>query len=186
MDWYRIRHTIGMYLCPTAIKRAAYLKKHNIMYHMGDNCMTMFRKIPLYPKLISMGDNVWIASNVLFVTHDVIHRMLNNKLGSKEFQENIGCIDIKDNVFIGSNTTILPNVTIGSNTVIGAGSLIRHSIPGDGVYGGVPAKFICSLDEFVEKRRQSSKITITRGKGGLSEETIIECWKRFKGVEKSR
>ena len=52
--------------------------------------------------------------------------------------------------------------------------------------GGVPAKFICSLDEFVEKRRQSSKITITRGKGGLSEETIIECWKRFKGVEKSR
>ncbi|MCD7998109.1 MAG: hypothetical protein LUH21_12815 [Clostridiales bacterium] len=32
----------------------------------------MFRKIPLYPKLISFGDNVWIASEVSFVTHDVI------------------------------------------------------------------------------------------------------------------
>lgn len=80
MDWHRIRHTIGMYLCSTAIKRASYLKKHDILYHIGENCMTMFRKIPLYPKLISMGNNVWIASDVLFVPHDVIHKMLNNKL----------------------------------------------------------------------------------------------------------
>ena len=98
--------------------------------------MTMFRKIPLYPKLISIGDNVWIASSVLFVTHDVIHRMLNNMITGKIFQENVGCIDIKDNVFIGSNTTILPNTVIESNTIIAAGSLVNHSIPGNGVYGG--------------------------------------------------
>ena len=151
MDWYRIRHTIGMHLCSTAIKRAAYLKKHDILYHISDNCMTMFRKIPLYPKLISMGNNVWIASDVLFVPHDVIHRMLNNKLGTDEFQENLGCIDIKDNVFVGSNSTILPNVTIGPDTIIAAGSLINKSIPGNGVYGGVPAKYICSLDELIAK-----------------------------------
>lgn len=98
MDWYRIRHTIGLHLCSTATKRAAYIKKYDIFYHMGDNCMAMFRKIPLYPKLISFGNNVWIASDVLFVPHDVIHRMLNNKLETDEFQENIGCIDIEDNV----------------------------------------------------------------------------------------
>ena len=180
MDWYRIRHTIGMHLCSTAIKRAAYLQKHDILYHIGDNCMTMFRKIPLYPKLISMGDNVWIASDVLFVPHDVIHRMLNNKLGTDEFQENLGCIDIKDNVFVGSNSTILPNVTIGPDTIIAAGSLINKSIPGNGVYGGVPAKYICSLDEFVAKRRSTPRIEITRGKGGLSEETVAAAWARFR------
>lgn len=81
MDWYRIRHTIGMCFCSTAVKRAAYLKKHDILHHIGDDCMTMFRKIPLYPKLISFGDNVWIASGVSFITHDVIHRMLNNIFG---------------------------------------------------------------------------------------------------------
>lgn len=64
MDWYRNRHTIGMYLCPTAMKRAMYLKKRGIFYHISDNCMMMFQKIPLYPKLISFGDNVWVASDV--------------------------------------------------------------------------------------------------------------------------
>ena len=179
MDWYRIRHTVGMYMCRTAIKRAAYLKKHDILYHIGDNCMTMFRKIPLYPKLISFGNNVWIASDVLFVPHDVIHRMLNNKLGTDEFQENLGCIDIKDNVFVGSNSTILPNVTIGPDTIVAAGSLVNKSIRG-GVYAGVPAKYICSLDEFIEKRKQYPPIVINRGKGGLSEETVAAAWSRFR------
>lgn len=139
----------------------------------------MFRKIPLYPKLISFGNNVWIASDVLFVPHDVIHCMINNKLGGDSFQEYLGCIDIKDNVFVGSNSTILPNVTIGPDTIVAAGSLINHSIPGNGVYGGIPCKYICSLDEFIDKRAQYPIIEITCGKGGLSEETVKACWKRF-------
>ena len=182
MDWYRIRHTFGMYLSRTAIKRAEYLKKHDILYHIGDNCMTMFRKIPLYPKLISMGDNVWIASNVLFVPHDVIHNMLKNRSSTDTFQEYLGCIDIKDNVFIGSNTTILPNVIIGPDTIIAAGSLVNKSLQG-GVYAGVPAKYICSLEEFIEKRKQYPQFDITRGKGGLSEETVEACWERFQRME---
>lgn len=179
MDWYRIRHTIGLHLCSTATKRAAYIKKYDIFYHMGDNCMAMFRKIPLYPKLISFGNNVWIVSDVLFVPHDVIHRMLNNKLETDEFQENIGCIDIEDNVFVGSNTTILPNVTIGSDTIVAAGSLVNKSIRG-GVYAGVPAKYVCSIDAFIEKRKAEPQIEIKRGKGGLSEDTIVAAWKRFR------
>lgn len=179
MDWYRIRHTIGLHLCSTATKRAAYIKKYDIFYYMGDNCMAMFRKIPLYPKLISFGNNVWIASDVLFVPHDVIHRMLNNKLETDEFQENIGCIDIEDNVFVGSNTTILPNVTIGSDTIVAAGSLVNKSIRG-GVYAGVPAKYVCSIDAFIEKRKAEPQIEIKRGKGGLSEDTIVAAWKRFR------
>ena len=185
MDWFRIRHTVGMYLCSTAIKRAAYLKKHDILYHIGDNCMTMFRKIPLYPELISFGDNVWIASQVSFITHDVIHRMLNRKaIGDAHFQEYLGCIDIKDNVFVGSNSMILPNVSIGPNTIIAAGSLINRSIPGDGVYGGVPAKYICSFEEFIEKRERYPEIIITRAKSGLSSETVDACWKRFIELKK--
>lgn len=179
MDWYRIKHTVGMYLSSTAIKRAAYLKKHDILYHIGDNCMTMFRKIPLYPKLISMGNNVWIASQVSFVPHDVIHRMLNNKLGTDEFQEYLGCIDIKDNVFIGSNSTILPNVTIGPNTIVAAGTLVNRSIQ-EGVYAGVPAKYICSLDEFIERRKKYPRVEIVRSKSGLSEKTVAAVWARFK------
>lgn len=186
MDWYRIRHTVGMCMCSTAVKRAAYLKKHDILYHIGDNCMTMFRKIPLYPKLISFGDNVWIASEVSFVTHDVIHRMLNNCVAGDGFKEKIGCIDIKDNVFVGSNTIILSGVTIGCNTVIAAGSVVNKSIPGNGVYGGPGGKYICSLDDLIERRKNAPQIEIKRGKGGLSEETVAACWMQFNEVSKTK
>lgn len=81
--------------------------------------------------------------------------------------------------FVGSNSTILPNVSIGPNTIIAAGSLVNRSIPGDGVYGGVPAKFICSFEEFIAKRERYPEITITQAKSGLSSETIDACWKRF-------
>ena len=184
MDLYRLRHTIGMALCLSPYKRATYLKKHKVFYNMGDNCMTMFRKIPLYPKLISIGNNVWVASNVLFVTHDVIHRMINNKLNEEHFQEHLGCIDIKDNVFIGSNCTILPNVKIESNTIIAAGSVVNNNIPGNGVYGGTPCKYICSMDEFVNKRDKYPHIEITYSKNGLSDNTIENCWKRFQEINK--
>ncbi len=185
MDWYRIRHTVGMFLCPTAIKRAEYLRKHDIFFSMGEHCMTMFRKIPLYPKLISFGNNVWIASQVSFVTHDVIHRMLNNCIEGGGFRENIGCIEINDNVFIGANTVILPNVSIGSNTIIGAGSLVNKDIPGGGIYAGVPAKYICSLDEFMKKKWEYPQITIDKhGTGGLSEQTVAAAWERFHEMQK--
>lgn len=79
MDWYRIKHTLMNCLISDACKRAEYMKKQNIFHHMGDKCMIQSRKIPLYPQLISFGNNVWIGANVTFCTHDVIHHMLNNK-----------------------------------------------------------------------------------------------------------
>ncbi|MBQ9890345.1 MAG: acyltransferase [Firmicutes bacterium] len=184
MDWYRLRHTIGLCLRPSAMKRAEYLKKHHVFHNVGDNCMVMFRKVPLYPELISFGNNVWIASDVLFVTHDVIHHMLNYKLSAAEFPENVGCIDIKDNVFIGSNTTILPDVQIGPDTVVAAGSVVNRSLPGNGVYGGVPAKYICSLDDLMNKRRAEPKISLDHSGSGLSEAAARAVWNRFNSKEK--
>ena len=179
MDLLRIGHTLRMCLIINPFKRAQYIKKHNIFFHMGDNCMVMFRKIPLYPKLISFGNNVWVASQVLFVTHDAIHFMLNIRDTSESFQEYLGCIDIKDNVFIGSHSIILPNVTIGPDAIVGAGTLVNKNIH-SGVYAGVPARYICSIDEFIRKRKNYPEIKIDRnGKGGLSMETVEACWERF-------
>jgi len=182
MDWFRIRHTIGLLLTLNPYRRAQYCRKHHIFHQMGDKCMVMFRKIPLYPKLISFGNNVWVASQVTFVPHDVIHYMLNIRDKGYKFQEFLGCIDIKDNVFIGSNSTILPNVTIGSDTIVAAGTLVNKSI--GGVYAGVPAKRVCSFNEFLEKRKQYPEIEIIRsGNGSLSDVTVEACWERFINIE---
>lgn len=179
MNWARLYHSARMCLITSAISRAKYIKKQNIFYHMGDNCMVMFRKIPLYPKLISIGDNVWIASNVHFTPHDVIHQMLNNLYDDHNFQENIGCIQIKDNCFIGAHTTILPDVCIGPNVVVAAGSLVNKSLKPNGVYGGVPAKFICSLEELVNKRKTENELIVKKNNGKLDSETVEKCWERF-------
>lgn len=59
-----------------------------------------------------------------------------------------GEINIGDNVFIGSNSTILYDVTIGDNVIIGAGSLVNRDIPGGTVAAGVPAKVIGKFDDY--------------------------------------
>ena len=58
-----------------------------------------------------------------------------------------------NNVFIGTNTTILPNVRIGSNVIIGANSLITKDVPDNCVVVGTPAKVISTFDDFIEKRK---------------------------------
>ncbi|MDE6873707.1 MAG: acyltransferase [Lachnospiraceae bacterium] len=154
MDWFRVKHTLGMCLCGSGVKRAKYLKKHKVLKHIGDNCMVMFRKIPLYPELISIGNNVWIASNVSLITHDVVHRMINNRGGADLYlAEYKGEIKIDDNVFIGANTSILPGVHIGRDTIIGAGTVVNKDIS-DGVYAGVPVRYLCSLEDFIARRKQ--------------------------------
>lgn len=47
---------------------------------------------------------------------------------------------IGENVWIGSNATILPGVTIGDNAVVAAGAVVTKDVPENTVVAGVPAK----------------------------------------------
>ena len=101
------------------------LKKRNVYAGIGENVMIQSRKIPLYPELIRIGNNVRMAFNVLFVTHDVVHNMLNRISPKTEkilvggvFHEKVGCIEIGNNVFIGTGSIILYDTKIGSNMLL--------------------------------------------------------------------
>jgi acetyltransferase-like isoleucine patch superfamily enzyme len=102
------------------------------------------------PYLISIGNHVTISFNVQFINHDGATWVFRDRPEFKGLQR-FGRIDIFDNVFIGANTTILPGVTIGPNAVVGAGSVVTKSLPANGVYAGVPATFVCSLDDYIER-----------------------------------
>lgn len=73
-----------------------------------------------------------------------------------DYIEKVGCIEVMNNVFIGSGTRILYNTRIGNNVIIGSDSLVNKDIPDNSVYAGVPAKRICSFDEYVKKARKYS------------------------------
>jgi acetyltransferase-like isoleucine patch superfamily enzyme len=53
---------------------------------------------------------------------------------------------IKRNAWIGAGATILPGVTIGENAVVAAGAVVSKDVPANTVVGGVPAKFIKTIN----------------------------------------
>lgn len=80
---------------------------------------------------------------------------------------------MKDNVFIGANTTILTNVTIGSNVIIAAGSLVNKDVPDGKIVAGVPAKVIGEVNDLAEERKRYSQSPL--GKMG-QEERMEYLW----------
>ncbi|WP_249898884.1 sugar O-acetyltransferase [Paenibacillus sp. PK3_47] len=89
---------------------------------------------------ISIGDGSFLGMNVTVATLN--HGLaLETRNTTNSFPVIIG-----DNVWIGSNATILPGVTIGNNSVIGAGSVVTKDVPENTVAAGVPAKFIKMID----------------------------------------
>lgn len=75
---------------------------------------------------MKIGDNCLLGENVKIYDHDHIFYLDNRITESKKFT--IKDIIIGNNVWIGSNVTILKGVSIGDNCVIAAGSIITKSI----------------------------------------------------------
>lgn len=102
------------------------------------------------PYLIEIGDRTKITANCTFINHDgamYVIRTMEKYLDARNF----GRIKIGKNCFIGNNCTILPGVEMGDNCILGAGSVLNTSIPPNSVFAGVPAKFICSIEEYGDK-----------------------------------
>lgn len=166
--------------------RAEYARKHCVYAHVGSNVFIQSRFIPIYSELISFGNNVLVARNVDFITHDAIHIILNRlphcTKGDVQYKEHIGCIEVKDNVMIGSNSIILYNVSIGPNTIIAAGSVVVKDCEPNSVYAGVPAKKIGTFDEYILKRKKKEEngtFSVTTHNQHLNGPEIAKAWDVF-------
>lgn len=73
----KIYHTIRLALCRSGRARAAYLKSHNLLGAIGDNVSFTPWRFPQDPKFIFLGNNVMIASDVLFINHDQSDSLIN-------------------------------------------------------------------------------------------------------------
>ncbi len=153
MNIKRLFSNIGYNLHMSSVGRGNYLRKKGILKHTGENVRLPMMVLPLYPELVSIHNNVEVASGVRFVVHDAIHGVVNQDGHSGvTIPETIGTIEIFDNVFIGAGTIILPGVKIGPNAIVGAGSVINKDIPENSVCAGVPAKKLGTYDAYVQKR----------------------------------
>lgn len=178
MIFKRLIHTIRLWTINSPMKRVEYLKRKKVFNNIGNRVMIQSRKIPLYPELIKIHNNVWIASGVKFITHDVTHFMLNGLDKERKYEEKVGCIEVMNNVFIGANSMILYDVKIGNNVIVAAGSVVTKDIPDNSIVGGVPAKVIGDFNEYYLKRKSQSLINGIQNKNYTSDKQKI-YWEEF-------
>ena len=138
--------------------RAEYLRKKDILQGIGENVYFYSRIFPADPKLVKLHNNISIATNVRFITHDRIDIILTGMF-EKKYSKKYGCIEVMDNVFIGADTVILPGVKIGPNAVVGAGSVVTKDVPPGQIVGGNPARQIGDFDALIRKCKKKRKNT---------------------------
>ena len=170
-------------LCFSSKARLAFIRKHNLFDRVGQNVMWQPHLLPMDSKLIRIGNNVNVAADVRFVTHDTIYNVLDHLDEGTRHCQNIGCIEIKDNVFIGLGAVIMPGVTIGPNAVVAAGSVVTKDVPDGAVVGGNPAKVIGSFEDVKKKQEEMSKKVTVNDR--FNPERIAQAWEDFDRVHGS-
>jgi acetyltransferase-like isoleucine patch superfamily enzyme len=107
---------------------------------IGKNVFINFDCIFLDLGGITIEDNVMLAPKVSLLSEG-------HPISANDRQTlTTGKIYIKKNAWIGANATILPGVTIGENSIVAAGAVVSKDVPDNTIVGGVPAKFIKTIN----------------------------------------
>lgn len=121
---------------------------------IGVNCAISSNLDLCDKQLLSIGDNVIISSDVLFVTHDASYTILGDRTRSL-----FGKIKIGNNCFIGERSTIMYGVELADSIIVAAGSVVTKSFKQEGVIiGGNPAKVISTLNRFAEHSKNKGML----------------------------
>lgn len=108
---------------------------------IGDNSRIHGSCIHAYKKII-IGKNCLIAANCQIIDgngHDISMENPKNRINTiGDAREVI----IKDNVWVGANSIILPGVTIGQGSIVSASSVVIKDVPEKCIVGGNPALII--------------------------------------------
>lgn len=148
-----INKTIVKLKCRTSKGYENYLRSQGII--IGKNFrMYSHNSIKIdtsSPGLIEIGDNVAITADVTILSHDFCSWVFRHKYN--DFIPGRSKVTIGNNIYIGQRAMILRGVTIGDNCIIGAGALVTKNVPSNSVVAGVPARVVCTIDEYYQKRR---------------------------------
>ena len=144
-----------------------YIKRDPVTYarklgvRIGDNCQILADPQISFgsePYLITLGNYVRINAGVQLITHDGGYWIFRNAYAGLGIEfSNIDYLDgikIGNNVHVGTNAIIMLGVCIGDNCVVACGAVVTKDVKPNSIVGGVPARYIESLDEYADKARR--------------------------------
>lgn len=115
--------------------------------NIGKDCLIATRSWGSEPYLITIGDRVAVTAGCCFFTHGG-GRVARQKYPQFDI---FGKIKVENGVYIGANAMIMAGVTIGEGALVAAGSIVTKSVAPRTVVAGNPARYICTVDEYIEK-----------------------------------
>lgn len=92
---------------------------------------------------ISIGDFVMMGPRITILTENHQHSDLTIPM-ALQGQRSSQPVTIGNDVWIGTQTIILPGVSIGDHSIVGAGSVVTRDIPPWSVAAGNPARIVRS------------------------------------------
>jgi len=159
----------------TVIGDNVVIRSHTVIYagnKIGDNCQTgqhvTIRENNYIGNSVSVGsgtdveyeikieDEVRIHSQAFIPEYSILRKgcwigpnvVLTNARypGSEGVKSRLNGPELKENVKVGANSTILPAITVEKNSLIGAGSVVTKDIAENIIVAGNPAKKINDID----------------------------------------
>lgn len=139
---------------PRSDEWADFLRRRQWLHQIGSNCSINTDVVFTDPQYVAIGNNVCLASCTL-IGHDasiaVMGRAFNKKLDS------VGKIEILDDVFIGHGAILLAGVRIGPCAIVAAGAVVTRDVGEGEIVGGVPAKPIGRVCDYVSRVEEKTK-----------------------------
>ena len=110
------------------------------------------------PFLVEIGSDCLITDGVRFITHDGSIQVPLIASGEKladvySKKSTFDRITIKNNVFIGVGSIILPKTVIGNHCIVAAAAVVKGIFPDGVIIAGNPARIIATVDEYYLKNK---------------------------------
>jgi len=174
---YPVENAVG----PLVIGQDSHIRSHSVLYegstfeyHLITGHSVLIRENTIAGRYLQVGTNsdiegdceighyVKVHTDVHISKHTIIHNLVwlfprvqftNDPFPPSKYCEGV---EVHDLAVISTGSLLLPGITIGLAAFIGAGSLVRSSVPDLTCVSGSPAKKIATIGRFHNYRYKIS------------------------------